>query len=385
MNFNGYVRKNGTFGIRNHVLIFPTVGCASVVAQHISQGVAGTVYVNHPHGCGHLGADKEHMIRTMSGFCANPNVAAVLLVGLGCELLTPELIGQALEKAGQRFETMSIQNEGGTSPAIQKGMRLARRLVYEAQSCERVPISIRELTLGAKCGGSDTLSGLTANPALGVASDMLISRGGTVILSEIPEMLGAEQVLISRAGNDQIKERICEITSKMEASILKMGVDVRGSEPSPGNIAGGLTTLEEKSLGAIRKGGKSIIREVFEFGSKPSQKGLIIMDGPALDAVCLTGMSAAGAQIIVFTTGRGTPLGSAISPVIKVSSNSHAFKQMGDNLDINAGEIADSDKSIETMGEQIFDELIAVANGKLTRSEILGHNEFAIHSIGPAV
>jgi altronate dehydratase large subunit len=385
VNFKGYIRKNGTFGIRNQVLIFPTVGCAAMVAQHISQGLAGTVYVNHPHGCGHLGVDKEHMIRTMSGFCANPNVAGVLLVGLGCELITPELIGQELEKEGLKFATMSIQDEGGSSPAIQKGIRLASQLVDEARSCERVPIDISELTIGVKCGGSDTLSGLTANPALGVASDILISQGGSVILSEVPEMLGAEQVLLRRAANDQVKQQICEITSRMEAAILKMGVDVRGSEPSPGNIAGGLTTLEEKSLGAIRKGGKSTIREVVQFAAKPSQKGLIIMDGPALDAVCLTGMSAAGAQLLVFTTGRGTPLGSAISPVIKIASNSRAFKQMGDDMDINAGEIFDSDKSIEAFGQQIFEDIIAVANGQLTRSEILGHNEFAIHLLGPAV
>jgi altronate dehydratase large subunit len=385
MNFNGYVRKNGTFGIRNHTLIFPTTGCAAVVAQRISQKVPGTVYISHTHGCGHLGMDKEHMVRAMSGYCANPNVAAVLLVGLGCEQLSPELIAGEIRARGRRFDIINIQEEGGTTPAIEKGAGLARKLLEESQKYKRRSININELIIGAKCGGSDTLSGLTANPALGAASDILTSLGGTVILSEVPEMLGAESVLVGRAANDNVRKRIIEITSAMEESILKMGVDVRGSEPSPGNIAGGLTTLEEKSLGAIRKGGKSTINEVVPFGSRPSQKGLVIMDGPALDAVSLTGMTAAGAQLILFTTGRGTPLGSAICPVIKIASNSLAFQRMGDDLDINAGEILDSGKSIQIMAEQIFNEMLAVAGGKLTRSEVLGHNEFAIHSMGPAV
>ena len=385
MNFAGYPRKNGTFGVRNTVLVFPTTGCASVVAQRISQSVPSTVYISHAHGCGHLGIDKEHMIRTMSGFCSNPNVAGVLLVGLGCEQLTPEIIAEELRKTGQRFEILSIQDYGGTTSAIERGKYLASKLLLEVGMNNRLNIDIKELVLGAKCGGSDTFSGLTANPALGVASDLLISQGGTVLLGEVPEMLGAEQILIKHAANDEVKQRICQVTSEMEASILKMGVDVRGSEPSQGNIAGGLTTLEEKSLGAIRKGGTSVIKQVVSFAEKPTEKGLIIMDGPALDPISVTGLCAAGAQIVVFTTGRGTPLGSAIAPVIKVSSNSLIYQRMKDNIDINAGQILDGEQTIQSMGELIFKEIIEVSSGKTTRSEILGHNEFAIHLLGPAV
>jgi altronate dehydratase large subunit len=385
LKFEGYLRKNGTVGVRNHVLIFPTVICASVVAQKICQAVPGTVSVTHPHGCGHLGPDKEHMIRTMTGFCSNPNVGGVLLVGLGCELLTPEVISEGLKQAGQRFEILSIQAEGGYAAAIQKGTFLASKLLKEASLARRTSIDISELILGTKCGGSDSLSGITANPALGVASDLLVARGGTVLLSEVPEMLGAEQVLARRAANEETQKRIWKITSDMESAINKMGVDVRGAEPSPGNIAGGLTTLEEKSLGAVLKGGTSQIKKVVGYAERTNEKGLIIMDGPALDAVVLTGLSAAGAQIIVFSTGRGTPLGSAIAPVIKISSNSLLYQKMRDIIDLNAGEILDNNQTLQSMGEKIFAEIIEVASGKETCSELLGHNEFAVHSIGPAV
>jgi len=229
------------------------------------------------------------------------------------------------------------------------------------------------------------LSGLTANPALGVACDLLVAEGGTAMISETAEMLGAEHILARRAASDEVRKRIWEITSVTEANVKSMGVDIRGTEPSPGNIEGGLTTLEEKSLGSIRKGGTSTIMQVVKYAEKPSQKGLVIMDGPAHDVVSDTGMIAAGAQVIVFTTGRGTPLGSPIAPVIKVSSNSTVYHRMKDNIDINAGVILDSGESIQSVGEQIFKEIIDVASGKLTKAEILGHNEFAIHPIGPTV
>jgi altronate dehydratase large subunit len=325
------------------------------------------------------------MIRTMTGFCANPNVGAVLLVGLGCELLTPELIGAELRKSGQRFETISIQSEGGTAAAVKTGVRIAEELLSEVAGVKRRPFDIAELTVGVKCGGSDTLSGLTANPALGLASDTLVSHNATVLMSEVPEMLGAEQVLVRRAVDAAVGERLREIVATMETSILQMGVDVRGTEPSPGNIAGGLSTLEEKSLGAILKGGRTAVRQVVNYAQKPDRKGLVIMDGPALDAVCITGMLAAGAQLIVFTTGRGSPLGAAIAPVIKVATNTDMYLRMRDDMDINAGAILDGTESLETMGQTIFQEILRTASGKSTSSETLGHLEFAIHSVGPAV
>jgi altronate dehydratase large subunit len=351
----------------------------------ISKDLPGTVTVTHPHGCGHLGEEKAHMVRAMAGFCSNPNVAGVLLVGLGCELITPELIAEELVKAGQRFEILSIQAEGGTTAAVEKGKLLTRRLLAEATSARREAADISELIAGTKCGGSDTLSGLTANPALGAAADMLVTAGGTVILSETPELLGAEHVLARRAASEEVKKRILEITSTTEALIDSVGVDIRGSEPAPGNIKGGITTLEEKALGAIRKGGTSPIRQVVNYAEKPSEKGLIIMDSPAHDAVCNTGLIAAGAQLIAFTTGRGTPLGAPVAPVIKISSNNDVYGRMKDNIDINAGDIVKGTESIQSVGERIFKAIIEVASGKLSRSEVLGHNEFAIHPIGPTV
>jgi len=345
----------------------------------------GTVCVTHTHGCGHLGEEKEHMVRAMAGFCGNPNVAGVLLVGLGCELLTPELIAEELRKAGQRLEIVSIQAVGSTTDAIAKGRELVEKLLKEAAAAKRELADVSEFILGTHCGGSDTLSGLTANPALGVACDLLVSGGGTAMISETAEMLGAEHILARRAANDEVRKRIWEITSVTEDNVKSMGVDIRGTDPSPGNIAGGLTTLEEKSLGCIRKGGTSAIMQVVLYAEKPSQKGLVIMDGPAHDVVSDTGMIAAGAQVIVFTTGRGTPLGSPIAPVIKVSSNSTVYHRMKDNIDINAGVILDGKESVQSVGELIFKEIIEVASGKLTKAEILGHNEFAIHTIGPTI
>lgn len=385
MKFWGYRRRGGGIGVRNHVLVFPTVICASTVAQMISREVTGTVYVTHPHGCGHLGEEKEHMIRAMAGFCGNPNVVGVLLVGLGCELLTPDLIAEELHKTGQRFEIISIQAEGGTTNTIARGKELAARLLEEATSTKRELVDVSELIVGTHCGGSDTLSGLTANPALGVACDLLVAGGGTAMLSETAEMLGAEHILARRAANDEVRRRIWEITAATEVNMKSAGFYVLGAEPSPGNIEGGLTTLEEKSLGAIRKGGTSAITQVVKYAEKPSQKGLVIMDGPAHDVISDTGMIAAGAQVIVFTTGRGTPLGSPVAPVIKVSSNSTIYHRMKENIDINAGMILDGEESIQSIGERIFKEIIDVSLGKLTRAEILGHNEFAVHPIGPTV
>ena len=385
MKFLGYRRSNGRVGVRNHVLVFPTVICAAGVAERISRAVPGTAYVGHQHGCGHLGEEREHMIQAMTGSCGNPNVAGVLLVGLGCEMLTAELLGEKLREAGQRVETITTQNMQGTADAIARGTELARKLLEEARSAQREPVEAAELMVAAKCGASDTLSGLTANPALGVACDILIKEGGSAIFTETPEMLGAEQVLASRAVNDEVRRRIWEITSRTDSKIKALGLDVREAEPGPGNIEAGLTTLAEKSLGAIRKGGTTPIVEVVDYAQRPSTKGLVIMDGPAHDVVSVTGMVAAGAQIVVFTTGIGTPVGSPIAPVIKVSSNSPLYQRWKGNMDVNAGAILDGEETLESMGQRLFEEILEVASGKLTKAEILGHREFAIHTIAPTV
>jgi altronate dehydratase large subunit len=385
MRFLGYRRGNGRVGVRNHVLVFPTVICAAGVAEMIAREVPGTVYLGHQHGCGHLGDEKGHMIRAMVGSCSNPNVAGVLLVGLGCEMLSAELLGERLREAGQRVETITTQDMRGTAEAIATGAELARKLLEEAASAEREEVDASALTLAAKCGASDTLSGLTANPATGMACDLLIAQGGSAIFTETPELLGAEHVLARRAADEEVRTRIWEITSRTEDRIKAMGLDVREAEPGPGNIEAGLTTLAEKSLGAIRKGGTTPIVEVVDYAQRPSRQGLVIMDGPAHDVVSVTGMVAAGAQIVVFTTGIGTPVGSPIAPVIKVSSNSSLYERWKGNIDVNAGAILDGEETLQSMGERLFEEILEVASGKLTRAEVLGHREFAIHTIAPTV
>jgi altronate dehydratase large subunit len=385
VKFQGYRRNNGRVGVRNHVLVFPTVICAAGVAERISKAVPGTVYVGHQHGCGHLGEEREHMIRAMTGTCSNPNIAGVLLVGLGCEMLTAELLGEKLREVGQRVETITTQEMQGTAEAIEKGTELARQLLEESSGAQREPVEVSELMVAAKCGASDTLSGLTANPALGLACDMLIKEGGSALFTETPEMLGAEEVLASRAASDEVRRRIWEITSCTDSKIKALGLDVREAEPGPGNIEAGLTTLAEKSLGAIRKGGTTPIVEVVEYAQSPSRKGLVIMDGPAHDVVSVTGMVAAGAQIVVFTTGIGTPVGSPIAPVIKVSSNSSLYQRWKGNIDVNAGSILDGEGTLESVGGSLFEEILEVASGRLTKAEILGHHEFAIHTIAPTV
>jgi altronate dehydratase large subunit len=385
MKFLGYRRSNGSAGTRNHVLVFPTIVCASTVAQMISGRVAGTVCAIHGCGCGHVGEDKEQVIRTMVGFTGHPNIAGVLLVGNGCELITPDVIAGELAKDGQRVEATSIQEAGGTSKCVEEGVRLAEKLLAEASSLERESIDISELILGLECGGSDAFSGLTANPALGVASDLLVAEGGTAIFTETTEMLGAEKILAKRAGDAEVERDIYEKISAAEAKAKSMGMDIRGSQPSPGNIEGGLTTIEEKSLGCIRKGGSTTIVQVVNYAEKPSRKGLVIMDGTALDVGSNIGLIASGAQVIAFTTGRGTPVGTPSVPVIKVSTNSDTYQRMKENIDINAGVIIDGKGTIQSVGKQIFGELREVASGKVTKAEILGHREFDIPTLGPVL
>jgi len=379
MEFQGYRRKTGKVGVRNHVLVFPTVVCSSEVARMISEQVPGSVYAIHGGGCGHVGEDKEQVIRTMLGICSHGNVASVLLVSNGCEVILPEVLTPDLERMGQPYAVVSVQEDGGTPGCVEKGVKIVRKMVEDASKLKKESIPLSELILGCECGGSDAFSGLTANPSLGIAADRLIADGGTAIFSETTEMLGCEKVLAKRAVDVTVAKDIYRVIADAETTAMSGGVDIRGTQPSPGNIKGGLSSIEEKSLGCIRKGGSSTIMQVVKYGEHPVRKGLIIMDATAADVMNDTGLLAAGCHLIVFTTGRGTPVGAAMAPIIKVSTNSVLYNKMKPNIDVNAGVIVEGEGTLQSVGQEIFNKVVAVANGELTKAEALGHREFDIH------
>jgi altronate dehydratase large subunit len=383
MTFQGYRRANGTVGIRNHVLVIPSVMCANFVVERIGRALPDVATVTHPTGCAQVGTDFEQTKRTMAGFAANPNVGAVLVVGLGCETNESKALATEIAARGQRVEVIGIQETGGTTDTIARGIEVARGLLGEIAGYERVACPVSELILGTECGGSDGFSGITANPALGYASDRLVAEGGTVILAEVPELVGAEHLLAERA-EAPVAAKLFEMIERVEARARAMHVDMRYGNPTQGNIAGGLTTIEEKSLGAAYKGGSSALREVVEYAERPSQRGLVVMDTPGQDIEQMTGMVAGGAQIVVFTTGRGTPTGSPIAPVIKVATNSAMFAKMRENMDVNAGAILDGTRTLEQVGDEIFGWIVDAANGRAPAAETLGFNDFAINRIGPS-
>jgi len=344
-------------------LIIPASICAVHVAMQINSVLPNVIVLNHPYGCGQIGADVEQTRRVLTGFGLNPNVAAVLIIGLGCETITVDSIANSIKN--KPVATLTIQKCGGTINTINKGISIINDYYEKFSTQERIETDLSRVIVGLECGGSDATSGLAANPAVGFAVDLLVKEGCTAILSETTELIGAEHLIAKRGINQQVKRDILKIVHKMENKAMKMKCDIRGAQPSPGNMKGGITTIEEKSLGCIHKAGKSPVMEVIPYGNSPTQIGLVIMDTPGHDMESVTGMLAGGAQIIIFTTGRGTPTGSPISPVIKVTGNPHTFTTMSCNIDINAGEIILGEKKVEEIGKLIFEETIKVLNLKV--------------------
>ena len=384
--FQGYRRENGQIGIRNHVLVLSNVTCANSVVEQIGWSLRRQVVaLPHVYGCGQGGQDLEQTHRTLLGTAAHPNVAGVLLVSLGCETLDPEKLAEEIAITGKPVELIRIQSEGGTRKAYQKGLKITRSLVEQAAKTTRQPVEFSELVVGVECGGSDGYSGITANPAVGAAADLLVEAGATVILSEVPEMIGAETLLAQRVRDEETRVRLLSAIEAWVERTRRNGIDLMGAQIQPGNWEGGLTTPEEKSLGAVLKGGTTTIQEFVDYAVHPTRKGLVIMDTPGDDVESMTGMVASGAHAILFTTGRGSPTGHPTAPVFKIASNSAIYSSMRYNLDYNAGAILTGNQTIQTAGRQIFQRLIELAGGQLTRAEKENHREFAINTIGPRV
>jgi len=379
LTFNGYRRANGRAGVRNLVLVLSTVGCANAIAERIARETS-TVAITHQHGCLQLGTDLALTEKQLMGAAQNPNVGAVLLVGLGCETMQAGRLLPSLKD--KRTESITIQGAGGSRKALERGVAIATEMTQELERESRVPTPIQELIVGTKCGGSDAFSGLTANPACGVACDMLVDAGAGVLLSETPGLFGSEPHLTARMQTESDRTRLKEALDRVWDDSLSLGERLSEGELSPGNIKGGLTTLVEKSLGATTKAGTRTFQGFLDLADRVPGGGLWLMDTPGFDINTISGQAAGGAQIVLFTTGRGSPIGCAVAPVIKVSSNSAMFELMEEDMDVNAGAIVSEGKSIEEVGEEIFDMVLATANGVMPKSEQWGHQEFALARIG---
>lgn len=393
----GYRRCDRSFGFRNHILVIPSVHCANKVVERIANAVrysdeakndeTNVVYVTHQHGCSELSYDARQTQDVIVGTGANPNVYGVLVVGLGCEGVQAKDIAEEIRERApyKEVEYLTIQETGGTLKSIEKGVQIVKKMLAEALKVQKSEGSFADIVFGTECGGSDSFSGLSANPTLGVVSDIIIQQGGSVILAETTELIGAEHILSSRAINDTVKDAILSTIKGFEDAVIKSHADIRGANPSPGNIEGGLSSIEEKSLGCIYKAGNMPVVAVKEYAKKITDKGLTFMNTPGNDIEQLSGMVAGGCNICVFTTGRGTPTGSAITPTIKLASNSDVFNSMNDSIDLNAGTVIEGTKSIQEVGEEILEFIVAVSNGKITKAEINEQNDFSIWRLATTV
>ncbi len=389
--FMGIVRDDGRVATRNYIAILSSVNCSATVSRAIADrfrrdifpdalaaypNVDGVIALTHGTGCGmDMGESMQVLRRTMAGYARHPNVAAVIFIGLGCEAnQITSLFGAEQLDESERIARYNMQDVGGTAKAIERGVALVKEMLPAANRVERTSVPASHLMLGLQCGGSDGYSGITANPALGNAVDRLVAHGGTAILSETPEIYGAEHLLTRRAVSREIGEKLIERIRWWEDYTARNHGEMNNN-PSPGNKAGGLTTILEKSLGAVAKGGTTNLVDVYEYAQPVSAKGFVYMDTPGYDPVSATGQVAGGANMIVFTTGRGSAYGCAPSPSLKLSTNSELWQRQEEDIDLNCGEIADGTASIEQVGERLFDMIIATASGAKSKSERFGYGQ----------
>lgn len=380
MKFNGYKRSDGHVGIRNHVVVMPGVICAAGVAQKIAYKSEDVEYLYNPNGCAQNSKDTAITLEILSGLIANGNVYGVLIVGLGCEMIREDNYIEAIRKKTDKpVQYISIQQEGGIKKTVERGVEIVKMLKEEADKCKREECDLSDLILGLECGGSDPTSGFSANSVLGNTSDRIIDFGGTSVLCETPEAIGAENILKRRGVTPEVGQKLYDTVLKYDAMFKANGEDIRKTNPSPGNKASGITTLEEKSLGCVHKSGTKPFTEVYEYGKMIDKKGLMFMDGTAYDVASVVSLISGGAQIVAFTTGMGTPVGNAIAPVIKITGNSDTAHRLNDMIDFDTSGSISGIKSVDELGEDLLDYILRVCNGELVKAEENGMSDVAIN------
>ena len=386
-HFMGYVRADGQVGCRNHVAVIPSVTCAGDVASAIVRQVTGTVGFFHHQGCCQLPPDLDCVTETLISLGCSPNVGAALIVSLGCEGTDTERLYEMIRATGKPVEIIRIQELGGVSAAIKAGIDAAQELVMEISGMQRQAVDISRVTMSIKCGASDTTSGMASNCVIGYVADKLVDLGATVVFGETTEFLGGEHLLARRAVTLEVGQKILDIVDRMEKRARSLGCDMRKGQPTPGNIAGGLSSIEEKSLGAIVKSGTRPIQGVLEYPERIGErKGLWIKDTPGREPEILTGMAATGAQFMLFSTGRGAPQGFPTMPVLKICGNPNTYERMQHDMDITAGRIITGERSIEEVGEEAYAAVLALLSGRQTKNETLGyHSSIDIYTLGPVI
>ena len=382
MQFWGYRRAEGRPGIRNHVLILPTCACGSESSRIVASQVRGAVNIVFNTGCSDVAANTAMSQKVLTGFACNPNVYGVVIIGLGCETVGHKLLKEKIQKMTSKpVVSFGIQDEGGTLKTIEKAVRAARDMAAEAGMQQKELFDISELFMGIECGGSDATSGIASNPAVGELSDLLIDLGATTMMSESIEWIGGEHVVAKRAATPRIHNEIIEVCRAYEDHLLAAGQDCRAGQPTPGNKAGGLSTLDEKSLGCIRKGGTRPVVEVLEQAERPTKRGALVMDTAGYDISSVTSMVAGGCQAVIFTTGRGTPTGNAIVPVLKVTANEVTYKKMEDNMDVDLSAIVRGEKTYQEMGKELLAVMHDICNGRMTKAEAYGFSDIAVDHV----
>ncbi|MFC6907185.1 UxaA family hydrolase [Halalkalicoccus tibetensis] len=382
--FTGYRRPDGRIGVRNHIAVIPTSVTASAVANQIAAESDTQVRATpHQIGASQPRVARKHTERVLCGIGQNPNVAATLLVELGTEDSDANELADQISESGKPTSTLTIREVGSVAESIKKGTDKVSDFQEHAKKARQESADISEIIFGVECGGSDATSGIAANPAVGSASEQLVEAGGTACFSETPEFIGAEHILAERCVNDEVRAKLLEKVDKREKLADLMGVDMRGAQPSPGNQEGGLTTIEEKSLGAISKGGNAPVRGIVDYAERlPTGGGLVLMDTPGYDVESVVGKVAGGAQVIAFTTGRGSTTGNPIAPVIKVTGNPNTWSRMSNNIDVNASTVVQGE-SLSSVGTRLLEKIVAVSDGELTEAERRGMQEFAINELQP--